>query len=425
MVEIREAEQQGSEEEIPHNNIFIARQPIFRRNQKVYGYELLFRSSLANFFDPTIEGTVASSKVITNSFLLIGIREITEGKKAFINFTGDMLCREYPALFPKEITVVEVLEDVIVTREVVEACKFLQSQGYVLALDDFVYKLEVEPLLSLVDIIKIDVRAIGLEETERQVKILSTYNVKLLAEKIETIDEFEATREMGFHYFQGYFFKKPKIVAGKDIPGSKLQYLQILRLLQDENYDFHKLAKLVSQDVSISYKLLKYVNSAYFGRRQEIQSLQSAVAMIGEVDLRKWLALVMVAYLAEDKPVELIRTSMLRAEFCSLIAKHLTGTTKDIQRYYTAGMFSLLDAILDKSMAEILPDLNLAQEISDALLGNNPGQLMGALYLIRAYESGSWKTAFQLAQKLGLDIDNLPPMYSEALAAIKSLDYLE
>ena len=200
-------------------NIFVARQPIFKRNKEVFAYELLFRSGLTNYFDPLQNGEEATSKVITNSFLLIGIATITEGKKAFINFSEEMLLNGYPSLFPKEIAVVEVLETVGVTPEVIEACEKLVGVGYVLALDDFFYEDRFLPLIKLAKIIKFDIRQMSLAELERQAKIVSRHNVKLLAEKIETFEEFEATKKLGFDLFQGYFSAAPISWRGGTSPG--------------------------------------------------------------------------------------------------------------------------------------------------------------------------------------------------------------
>ena len=231
------------------SRIFLARQPIFRRNGKVFGYELLFRSGLDNFFDETQNGEQATSRVITNTFSLIGISKITEGKKAFINFTGDMLVKEYPSLFPQKITVAEVLENVKVTPAVIEACRNLVVKGYLLALDDFIFAEELLPLVEIAHIIKFDVRAMTMDELRRNLIKVAPYNVKLLAEKVETIEEFDVLKDMGFTFFQGYFFSKPKIVQGRDIPGSKLQYLKIIRVLQDENYNFKKITQFIAQDI--------------------------------------------------------------------------------------------------------------------------------------------------------------------------------
>ncbi|MBU0484767.1 MAG: HDOD domain-containing protein [Proteobacteria bacterium] len=406
-----------------NGNIFIARQPIFRKNKRVFGYELLFRSSLDNFFDPAEDGVKASSNVIVDSFLLIGINNITQGKKAFINFTQEMLRLEYPILFPRRQTVIEILEDVEITDELISACRYLSNEGYVLALDDFQYEPRFDPLLPLVDIIKFDIQLMSLGELERQVEIVSQYNVKLLAEKIQNDDEFETTKDMGFDYFQGYFFRRPNIIVGKDIPGSKMQYLQILKEIKDDNYSFVKLAKLIADDVSLSYKLLKYVNSAFFRRRQEIHSLQSAVAMVGEDSLRKWLSFMMISYLAEDKPDELVRLAILRANFCEQLGEMMPGPGK-ADKFHTVGMFSMLEALLDKPMPVILQGLNLSDDINNALLGRKKGRLYGALYLAQAYERGAWEAVAKLSRKLGVDQETLPVIYEKSLEVVRMYDFL-
>ncbi|OGQ99849.1 MAG: hypothetical protein A2505_07150 [Deltaproteobacteria bacterium RIFOXYD12_FULL_55_16] len=396
-------------------NIFVARQPIFKRNKEVFAYELLFRSGLTNYFDPLQDGEEATSKVITNSFLLIGIATITGGKRAFINFNEEMLLKGYPSLFPKEIAVIEVLETVGVTPEVVQACEKLVGAGYVLALDDFLYEDRFLPLIKLARIIKFDIRLMSFAELERQVKIVSRYEVKLLAEKIETMAEFEATKKLGFDLFQGYFFSRPQIVEGRDIPGSKLHYLQVLKVIQDEDYDFAELSKFVSRDVSLAYKLLKYANSAYFARRQKLESIEMAVAMLGQLTLRKWLSLMMLSYLADDKPSELLSLAAFRGSFCELIADQLLGRRKEAGKFHTVGMFSLLPAMLDKAMADILPELALPEEIQEALLAVAATPLSFTLALVMAYERGDWDKTIELGEKLAVNLESLPLLYEQAI----------
>ncbi|HCC54830.1 MAG TPA: diguanylate phosphodiesterase [Desulfobulbaceae bacterium] len=397
------------------SNIFVARQPIFTRNKEVFAYELLFRSGLHNYFDPLQDGEEATSKVITNSFLLIGIATITEGKKAFINFNEEMLLKGYPSLFPKEIAVVEVLETVGATPEVLQACERLVGAGYVLALDDFLYEDRFLPLVKLARIIKFDIRLMSFAELERQVKIVSRYNVKLLAEKIETNEEFEATKKLGFDLFQGYFFSRPRIMEGRDIPGSKLHYLQVLKLIQNEDYDFSELSMYVSRDVSLAYKLLKYANSAYFARRQKLESIEMAVAMMGQLTLRKWLSLMMLSYLADDKPSELLSLAAFRGSFCEMIAGQLLGLRKEAGMYHTVGMFSLLPAMLDRAMADILPELALPEVIQEALLSVVATPISRTLSLVIAYERGDWDTTIELGENLAVNLESLPLLYAQAI----------
>ena len=402
------------------SRIFIARQPIFKRSGKVFGYELLFRSGLDNFFDTSVDGEAASSKVITNTFLRIGIKKITEGKKAFINFTGDMLTKGYADLFPRELTVAEVLENVKVTPEVVAACARLVDQGYTLALDDFIYTPEFLPLVEMAHIIKLDIQSMTMDQLYREVERLSRYKLKLLAEKVETMEEYDAMKEMGFSFFQGYFFSKPNIVQGRDIPGSKIQYLQILRVIQDENCDFKKITKFVSRDVSLAYKLIKYVNSAAMRRRVEVSSLSRAISLIGELTLRKWLSLMMLSYMADDKPEELLHLILIRARFCEQVAQKLGKGGQFADTCYTVGMFSMLDVLLDQPMGVILKELNLTAEIIDTLTGEKRTPYTFVLELAIAYERGDWLKVTKLMAKFEQILGDLPVFYEVALDEVAS-----
>ena len=397
------------------SKIFIARQPIFRRNGRVFGYELLFRSGLDNFFDKTQDGDQATSRVITNAFSLVGISKITEGKKAFINFTGDMLIKQYPALFPHNITVAEVLESVKMTAELIDACRKLVAKGYILALDDFIFTEDLLPLIRLAHIIKLDVKAMTMDELQENLRQLTPFNVKLLAEKVETIEEFELLKEMGFTFFQGYFFSQPKIIQGRDIPGSKLQYLKIIRVIQDENYNFKKITDFIAHDVALSYKLMRYVNSAAMRRRREVTSLQSAVALIGELTLRKWLTLMMLCYIADDKPRELLRLTLLRARFCEQVGERMGRGRNFSLTCYTVGMFSLLDVLLDQPMAEVLRPLSLTAEIVATLTGEKNTPYSMILHLAKAYERGDWPEVTRLAGSVEEIFEHLPLFYETAL----------
>jgi len=396
-------------------NIFVARQPIFKRNKEVFAYELLFRAGLHNYFDPGQDEEEATSKVITNSFLLIGLPTMTEGKKAFVNFSEYMLLNGYPELFPKDHVVVEVLETVRATPEVVDSCGRLVDAGYILALDDFLYDDHLLPLIELAGIIKFDIRQMSWAELERQVEVVGRHKVKLLAEKIETNEEFEAARKMGFDLFQGYFFSRPHIIKGRDIPGSKYNYLQVLKVIQNDDFELTELARSVCRDVSLAYKLLKYANSAYFARKAKLESIEMAVAMLGQQNMRKWLSLMMLSYLADDKPSELLRLAAFRGNFCELIAERLLARGKESGMFYTVGMFSLLPAILDKEMAEILPEMPLAEEVVEALLLKRSTPLSCTLVMVMTYERGEWEKSGKLAERLGLDFNALPQLYAKSI----------
>lgn len=406
-------------EPIDTSQVFLARQPIFRPNMKVFGYELLFRSGLQNFCCAAIDSMAATSTVMTNSQYLLGLQKVTAGKRAFINFPQGMLNRHTSFLFSARSTVVEILEDVKVTPALLKNCANLVKKGYVLALDDFRYSQELEPLMELAKIVKFDVLAMSWEELEAEVAVAKKFKLKLLAEKVETMEQFERLQQMGFHLYQGYFFSRPEIMSSKDIPGSKLQYLNMLSQLQDKSSDYEKMAELVAHDVSLAYKLLRYVNSAAFAVRVEVKSLQSAIALVGEERLRQWISVMMLSYLAEDKPNELLRLSVQRACFCQGLSDLVAGGGSR-SAYYTLGMLSLLDVILERKMEQILDGLHLDRDLHDALVSGT-GRFGVMLTLTIAYERGEWETVEKICQALSVNALALPKLLA---AAIESASHI-
>ncbi len=408
-----------TKETIDTSQVFLARQPIFRPNMKVFGYELLFRSGLQNFCSAAIDSMAATSNVISNSQYLLGLQKVTAGKRAFINFPQGMLNRHTPFLFSARSTVVEILEDVKVTPTLLKNCSKLADKGYIFALDDFKYRKGLEPLMELAKIVKFDVLAMSWEELEEEVARARRYKLKLLAEKVETMAQFQRLQEMGFHLYQGYFFSKPEIMSSKDIPGSKLQYLNMLSQLQDQTTDYEKIAELVSHDVALAYKLLRYVNSAAFGVRVEVKSLQSAIALVGEEKLRQWISVMMLSYLAEDKPNELLRLSVQRARFCQGLSDLIAGVGSRAS-CYTLGMLSLLDVILERKMEQILDGLHLDQDLYDALVSGT-GRLGVLLTLTTAYEQGDWPTVDKICQALSVNVQALPQLLAVSIEAASQI----
>jgi EAL and modified HD-GYP domain-containing signal transduction protein len=393
-------------------DVYVARQPIFTKNKKIYGYELLFREGLSNFF-PDVDGDMATSKLLYSSFFTIGVEKITGWKVAFINFTRDLLINRVPLMFPKERIVVEILEDVEPEKDLIKACQEIAGKGYDIALDDFFYKAELKPLIGLADIIKFDFRLTPLEEMAKIVKKLAEYDVNLLAEKVETPEEFKKALEMGFNYFQGYFFCKPEIIRGRDIQSSKMTLLEIMTTANKKDFRFHELEKIILRDVAISYKLLRYINSVYFRRVSNISSIKQAIVLLGEKGIRRFVSLIAMAKLASDKPDELIRTSIIRAKFCELIGK-MNGVRVNHSELFTLGMFSLIDAILDDSMESLMEKLPLSEDIKNVLV-HGKGKLKDYLDLTVAYEMGDWEKVSETAVSLNLDEANLPDSFMEAL----------
>jgi len=393
-------------------DIYVARQPIFNKKKKLYGYELLFRDRLSNAF-PDVDGDMATSKVLSHSFLSFGMDRMTSGRNAFINFTNQLLVKRIPLLFPKTRLVVEVLEDVEPADPVVEACRELRCMGYRLALDDFVYKKEMEPLMALAGIVKVDFMLTQGDQLTDLVRKLTRFHIKLLAEKVETYEAFRQALDLGFEYFQGYFFSKPEILRGKGPSSAKLTLLQIMAEANRQDCSFQEIEKVIQRDVSLSYKLMRYINSAYFRRAQEISSMRQAIVLLGEKEIRRFVSLMALASLAEDKPGELMRASIVRAKLCELLGK-VNSTQVDEAELFILGLFSLIDAILDQPMEAVMKELPLADEIKGAIV-KGEGRLAPYLHVVSAYESGDWEGLKDAAAKAGIQEDALPQHYLEAV----------
>jgi len=393
--------------------VHVARQPIFDATLNVFGYELLFRSNFINTYDGT-DGDQATHSVIANSFMLIGIETLTNGKKAFINFTANSLQKNIPAMLPKEVVAVEILEDVIPTEEIISACKKLKLDGYLLVLDDFVFKLEYLPFIELADIIKVDFRTTSREERQQLIHRLQGYPIKFLAEKVETQEDFQDALYMGYSYFQGYFFCKPSIISGKNLPGYKANYLHILQEINRPELEFSQIEDIIKRDVSLSYKLLRFINSAFFGFKSKISSLRQALTLLGQNELIKWISLVALKGVAQNKPGELILESLIRARFAEKLAsgKMLKHRVANV---FLMGMFSHIDILLDRPLQEILDEIALDEEIKYALLEKGHSQFAILYKLIQTYGKGDWEAYSGYVEELGLEEQNVLTSYRESL----------
>ena len=391
---------------------YVARQPIFSRNKKIFGYELLFRDGTARYV-PDIDGDLATSTVLSNTFFVIGMDNMLGGSKSFINFTQNLLTRKVPLLLPKQTTVVEILENIRPTPELIEACREMSSKGYTIALDDFTYAPELDPLIAIADIIKFDFRLSSMEQIQEYMTHIPRNNgLKLLAEKVETYEEFEHAVQMGFEFFQGYFFSKPELVKGKELPASQLALLQIVAEVNKPDFDFNRLESLISPDVSLSYKLLRYINSAFFATAQRISSIKQALVFMGEAEIRRFVSLVTLSNLGRGKPPELIRGACIRAKFCELLAG-LGSAPVPASELFTLGIFSLIDAIVDQPMAQVMADLPLSDNIKTALV-ERKGDLIGYLLLVETYEKGQWEHMAKVCAVIDIPESKLPAIYLQA-----------
>jgi len=395
-------------------DVFVARQPIFDRQRQLYAYELLYRSDAArNHFDG-IDAAAATRQVISSALLSIGLENILGGKKAFLNFDHSLLSDGAHLSWPRETMVIEILESVEPTADVIALCQSVHEQGYSIALDDFVSRPEFEPLTRVAKLIKVDFMATPREEQERLLRTYQPRGITMLAEKIETHEEFEWALRTGYDLFQGYFFARPIIVKGRQIPAVQASCLRLLRETQRAELDFKRLEVLIRGDVSLAFRLLRYVNSALFRRREKVTSIGRALVVLGEDRIRRWVALATLPMLATNKPGELVTLSIVRARFCERLAE-LGGIAQHTDAFMM-GMFSLLDALIDCSLDDALREIDLELGITEALLGTAPEQdvLTNIYKLTRRYEMGDWDEVEGLAHSCGVPAAAVGDVYVEA-----------
>jgi len=394
--------------------IYVARQPIFTAKKKVFGYELLFRLGLENAF-PNIEGDIATARVLANTFFTFELNEILGDKPGLINFTRDLLIKRIPLFFPKDHIIIEVLENIEPEPEIIQALQEFKQNGFRIALDDFIYDKKFNEMIALSSMIKFDLMATPLSTLAPILEsdAIKNHHLTLLAEKVETNEEFEQAKEMGFGLFQGYFFSKPEILSKKDISANQITKLKLISEVGRKEMNLALIEDLIKMDVSVSFKLLKFINSPYFRRRTAVDTVKDAITILGEDELKKFISVVVVSDLNPSKPNELIRTSIVRAKLCERCGNYLkTGFTTD--ELFTIGLFSAMDAIMDMNMEEILTTIDLSERIKDALLGKDPGfeKLFG---LVTNIAQGKWyQKIFKLIDNTKL-MERLPEFYSDAV----------
>ena len=388
------------------DDIFVARQPIYNKSNILIGYELLYRAGDTDVAEFT-DGKVASSEVILNSFMNIGLDGLVGSAKAFINIPEELVINEsFTPMFENQ-TVLEILEDINPTDEVVAGVNRLKEQGYEIALDDFQYTVEYERLLELTDYVKIDVVQFDMDEVEKQLKYIKKFNIKLIAEKIETQEIYESCVNLGFEYFQGFYFCKPQLVKKKHTPSNKIVVLNILNKLDNPNYDLDDVENTLALDAVLTFKILRYVNSAAFSQRKEIESIKEALVLVGGNTIKKWATLILMTQLMEGKPQALFVTALVRARMCELIAEH---RGENSEQMFTIGLLSLIDALMDTPMIDLLDELALSTPVKLALLDYD-GESGLILKNVIDYEKGQWNDLLVH----GIDVKAYSSCYMEAV----------
>ncbi|WP_426358070.1 EAL and HDOD domain-containing protein [Pseudocolwellia sp. HL-MZ19] len=393
---------------------YAARQPILDINKNLYAYELLFRDSINNVF-PDIDGDVATSKMVEASKFNMGISDFTANKPAFINFTLETLSQGYPEMLSPEELVVEILETVKPGKRLLALSKDLFEKGYTLALDDYEHQTVWKHFYPYIKIIKIDWQSSSIEQIKEIIAAVTDYpHIKLLAEKVETYEEYNLAVELGCVLFQGFFFAKPEMMKTKTLTPSQMSMAELLYETSKPELDLTGITSVFERDVSLSYKLLRYANSAMFKRRNEISTIKQALVTLGSIELKRFMGLMFATNINPEKPSELINSAMARAKFCELAAENMK-TNIDSSKAFLTGLLSLIDAILDEDIASILAKLPLAQDIKDSLL-TREGSMAQLIQLVEFIEHAQWDESTATMDKLGLTREEVIKDYNDAIA---------
>jgi c-di-GMP-related signal transduction protein len=383
---------------------YVARQPIFDRDQNVFGYELLFRDGLENAFRGD---TDEASRATLDRSLLMGLDVLCDGRRAFVNCTRDTLIKGLVTLLPSASTIVEVLESVPADPDVMNACRGLKESGYLIALDDYVADDARSPLIEFADIIKVDIKLTTEEQQNTLIQKYGAWRCRMLAEKIETQGDFARTLDQGFVYFQGFFFRRPEMLNTRDMPANRMNYLRLLQAVSRPELDLVELEQLIKSEASVCYRLLRYLNSAIFALKTEIHSVRHALSMLGEREVRRWVRLVAAVGAGREKSSDLVLSALVRGRFGELLQPLVRHGESDL---FLLGLISLIDAMLEMSMPEVLARIPLDHETKAVLLGQ-PSLLRPVYQLMLAHESGEWEAAAELSETLHLDPEEVASYY--------------
>jgi len=369
----------------PYGNVFVGRQPILGPTMKTIGYEVLYRNCELGEAIFTDEA-VATATVLLNTYLDIGLEHVVGSHLAFLNIPRQFLLERHCEALPKNRVVLEILENIEPTPQVIEALISLAQQRYTIALDDFTYHDRFRPFLEVADIVKIDVLGKSEEQIRKEITPLRDYRARLLAEKVETRQVYEMCKQLGFFYFQGYFFFRPDIIQGREIPANRIALLELMGKIQDPSIPFTRLVEHIRNDLSLSYKVLRYVNSAYVGIPNRVDSIEHAACMVGIDRIRTWSTLIIMAS-GKTQATEILVIALVRAKMCERLGQRLGFPSPE--SYFTLGLLSVLEALYELPIEEILDKLSLTDDVVEALT-KGTGKMGLVLSCVKAYEEGEW-----------------------------------
>ncbi len=395
-------------------DIFLGRQPILDRDQHIVAYELLFRSSSQGNSASVTDDLLATAHVITHAFSELGIASVLGDKKAFINISADLLLSDMIELLPQDKVVIELLETIQVDNQIISRCQELKAMGFSLALDDFGGDSQFEPLFDIVEVVKFDLPQMGQEALEKHVSHLKRWPLKLLAEKVEDIDQAIQCKGLGFDLFQGYYYARPVVLSGKRADSSKLMLLKLLELILGDA-ETQEIERAFKHDPSLSYNLLRLVNSVAVGSRYKISSLKQAIIVLGRQQLQRWLQLLLFVNQGGDMQNPLLELAATRGKLMELLAVTQSERDKDHHdRAFMTGIMSLLDTLLGMPMEEVVKQVSLTSDVENALL-KHEGKLGNLLLLVEKMEQNDFDAAEGLLADMQLNLGNLMQAQIEAM----------
>lgn len=403
-------------------DVYMARQPIFDNDNQVYGYELLYRSNGQQNMYTGTSGDESTADVVTNAFFGLDIRDVIGGGKAFINFTGNLLKRGVPKMISPDIVVVEVLENLMIDQELVDACQELKERGYTLALDDFEYNNTYSELFQIGDIVKIDFR-IPQNKIEETAYVCRYCNKIILAEKIETVEEYEYAKRLGCTFTQGYYFARPTIMSRNSVAPLTTNFMQVMQLVSQEEPEISDIVEVISRDTAMCQRLLRLINSVYFGVRNRVSSINQALVILGLDYLREWVYLMGMQRITRNDNVEMMRLSLLMAKFCRKLSAMIPEAAKEGDAYYLMGLLSMLDHCGTGNLERTLQEFPLTEEIKNGLLGRG-GTYSDVYNLAYSYEKGNWENVDRIALLYNLDRSRISDAFVRCVKEAEDLKML-
>ncbi|WP_320005972.1 HDOD domain-containing protein [Maridesulfovibrio sp.] len=387
------------------DSFFVARQPVFDADKNIWGYELLFRNSGGSNFADVSNEDAATSQIIADGFGLIQ-EDIEEGQRLLVNFPRNMLLDGAADFLPPDVCVIEILEHVQPKQDILQVLADLKGDGYTLALDDYIGQEGFEHFVELADIVKVDCLGLDPDKLEDIAQTLGKLNVQLLAEKVEDDAMFNRCRELGFELFQGFFFSQPEIIPGKKISSSNINRMRLLGSISSTDFDVEDITNAINSDVSVSYRLLKFINSPTFGLPNKVNSIQQAIALIGHRKLAGWLRMILLSDMsAGPTGDELAFLSIKRAKFLELLSREMEYCPLSAESMFMLGLFSLLDVFLGRSMEELMSELPVDKDIMDGLIDRESKPAV-FINVVEALEKADWDKLESLVK-----VNNINPLY--------------